>query len=70
MNSYDDASLLQDVISGNLSLESQIDALFDITKNVLDKGAFRARTVRFKLDKFIQSSNPCEKIFALKYYFS
>lgn len=65
MNSYDDASLLQDVISGNLSLESQIDALVDITKNILDKGAFRARTVRFKLDKFIQSSNPCEKIFAL-----
>ena len=65
MNSYDDASLLQDIISGTLSLDSQIEALFSITKNILDKGAFRARTVRFKLDKFIQSSNPCEKIFAL-----
>ena len=65
MNSYDDASLLQDIISGTLSLESQIEALFSITKNVLDKGAFRARTVRFKLDKFIQSSNLCDKIFAL-----
>lgn len=39
MNSYDDASLLQDIISGTLSLESQIEALFSITKNVLDKGA-------------------------------
>lgn len=65
MNSYDDASLLQDIISGTLSLESQIEALFSITKNVLDKGAFRARTVRFKLDKFIQSSNLCDKVFAL-----
>jgi len=65
LNSYDDASLLQDIISGTLSLESQIEALFSITKNVLDKGAFRARTVRFKLDKFIQSSNLCDKIFAL-----
>lgn len=65
MNSYDDAGLLQDIISGNLSLESQIEALFSITKNVLDKGAFRARTVRFKLDKFIQSPNPCDKVFAL-----
>ena len=65
MNSYDNVDLLQDIISGTLSLESQIEALFSITKNVLDKGAFRARTVRFKLDKFIQSSNPCERVFAL-----
>ena len=65
MNSYDNVDLLQDILSGTLSLESQIEALFSITKNILDKGAFRARTVRFKLDKFIQSSDPCEKVFAL-----
>ncbi len=65
MNSYDDTSLLQEIISGTLSLDSQIEALYSITKNVLDKGAFRARTIRFKLDKFIQSSNPCDKVFAL-----
>jgi len=65
LNSYDNVDLLQDILSGNLSLESQIEALFSITKNILDKGAFRARTIRFKLDKFIQSANPCEKVFAL-----
>lgn len=65
MNLNKDTNLLQDVIDGNLSAESQIEALSSITKNVLDKGAFRARTVRFKLDKYIQSSNSCEKIFAL-----
>ena len=58
-------SLLQDIISGNLPLESQVDAIFDITKNVLDKGAFRARTIRFKLEKYIQSTNICERIFAV-----
>ena len=65
MNSHDNVDVLQDILSGTLSLESQIEALFSITKNVLDKGAFKARTVRFKLDKFIQSSNPCDRIFAL-----
>ncbi len=65
MNLNKDTNLLQDVIDGNLSAESQIEALLSITKNVLDKGAFRARTVRFKLDKYIQSSNSCERIFAL-----
>lgn len=66
MNSYDDTNLLlQDIISGTLSLDSQIEALISITKNILDKGAFKARTVRFKLDKFIQSVNPCERIYGL-----
>jgi len=48
-----------------LSLESQVDAVYAITKNVLDKGAFRARTIRFKLEKFIQSSNLAERIYAI-----
>lgn len=65
MNSHDDQNLLQDVISGNLSEESQIDVLFEMTKNVLDKGAFKSRSIRFKLNKFIQSLNLCERIFAL-----
>ena len=65
MNSYEDSNILEEVISRNLSLESKIDALYGITKNVLDKGAFRARSIRFKLDKYIQSSDPCERIFAL-----
>lgn len=65
MNSYEDSNILEEVISRNLSTESKIDALYGITKNVLDKGAFRARTIRFKLDKYIQSSDPCDRIFAL-----
>lgn len=66
MNSYDDTNLLlQDIASGTLSLDLQIEALISITKNILDKGAFKARTVRFKLDKLIQSSNNCERIYAV-----
>ncbi|WP_294404983.1 Lon family ATP-dependent protease [uncultured Clostridium sp.] len=65
MNSYENSNILEELISRNLSLESKIDALYGIAKNVLDKGAFRARTIRFKLDKYIQSSDPCDRIFAL-----
>ncbi|WP_294393309.1 Lon family ATP-dependent protease [uncultured Clostridium sp.] len=65
MNSYENSNILEEVISRNLSIESKIDALYGIAKNALDKGAFRARTIRFKLDKYIQSSDPCDRIFAL-----
>ena len=65
MNSYENSNILEEVISGNLSTESKIDALYEITKNVLDKGAFRARTIRFKLDKYIKSTDLCDRIFAL-----
>ena len=62
MNSYDGSKILESFITDNLSVESQIEALFSITKNVLDKGAFRARTIRFKLDKYLKSENLCEII--------
>ena len=65
MNSYENSNILEELISSNLSIESKIDALYGITRNVLDKGAFRARSIRFKLDKYIQSSDPCERIYAL-----
>ena len=65
MNSYENSNILEEVISSNLSIESKIEALYGITKNVLDKGAFRARTIRFKLDKYIKSEDPCERIYAL-----
>ena len=65
MNSHENSNVLEELISRNLSIESKIDALYEITKNVLDKGAFRARTIRFKLDKYIQSSDLCDRIFAL-----
>ena len=65
MDSKKEANLLKDVISSNLSLESQIDAIYAITKNILDKGAFRARTIRFKLEKYIQSSSLAERLYAI-----
>lgn len=65
MNSYDDSKILEYLTTDNLSIQSQIEALFSITKNVLDKGAFRARTIRFKLDKYLKSTNLCDRIFAL-----
>ena len=34
-------------------------------KNVLDEGAIRARTVRFKLQKYVNSTDINERIYAL-----
>ena len=65
MDSKKEANLLKDVISSNLSLESQVDAIYAITKNILDKGAFRARTVRFKLERYIQSSSLVDRLYAI-----
>ncbi|AIY81414.1 ATP-dependent protease, Lon family [Clostridium botulinum] len=66
MKSNEETNLLNSIMSGNLSIEAQIDALFNVTKNILDKGAFRSRVVRFKLDKYVKSQDNCDRIFALK----
>ncbi|MDD6793989.1 MAG: Lon family ATP-dependent protease [Clostridiaceae bacterium] len=65
MNFKDEAKFLKDVLDGDLSKESQINVLFEILENVLDKGAIRARTVKFKLQKYVNSPNVCERIYAL-----
>lgn len=66
MKSNEETNLLNNIMSGNLSIEAQIDSLFNITQNILDKGAFKSRVVRFKLDKYVKSQDSCEKVFALK----
>ncbi|HBJ1648361.1 MULTISPECIES: Lon family ATP-dependent protease [Clostridium] len=66
MKSNEETNLLNSIMSGNLSIEAQIDALFNVTKNILDKGAFRSRVVRFKLDRYVKSQDNCDRVFALK----
>ncbi len=41
------------------------NVLFDILKNVLDEGAVRARTVKFKLKDYVRSTKLTERAYAL-----
>lgn len=65
MSFKDDVNFLQDILSGDLTQESQVNVLFEILENALDKGAVRARTVKYKLQKYITSPNISERIYAL-----
>ena len=62
---YEEMDFLQDVLNGVLTIEAQINVLYEIMENILDQGAIRARTVKFKLQKYIKSKNMCEKVYAL-----
>lgn len=48
-----------------IPIEVRVNALFDVLKNVLDEGAVRARTIRYKLQKYVNSSQIKERIYAL-----
>ncbi|MCR4943300.1 MAG: Lon family ATP-dependent protease [Clostridium sp.] len=65
MNDEKSMSYLQDILNQDLSVDAQVSALFGILENVLDRGAVRARTVRYKLQKYISSNNICERVYAL-----
>lgn len=65
MNFNEEIGFLQDVLKGDLTKEAQINILFEILENVLDQGAVRARTVKFKLQKYIKSTDLCKKAYAL-----
>ncbi len=65
MNNIDSMNFLQDILNEDLSIEAQVSALFGILENVLDRGAVRARTVKYKLQKYVSSTNICERVYAL-----
>lgn len=48
MNSFNEKLDFKNILDSDLPLEAKVNVLFDILKNVLDEGAIRARTVRFK----------------------
>lgn len=65
MNNLDGMNFLNDILNQDLSIDSQVSALFDILDNVLDRGAVRARTIKYKLQKYVSSTNICERVYAL-----
>lgn len=64
MKTYDETNI-ESLLDSELSLDAQANVISQILNNVLDEGAVRARTVRFKLQKFINSPNICERVYAL-----
>ncbi|ELC8443335.1 Lon family ATP-dependent protease [Clostridium perfringens] len=65
MKSIKELEVLQDVMNSELGVESQVEALKDIINNILDEGAFRARVIRFKIQNYINSSDPYERLYGL-----
>ncbi len=64
MKTYDETNI-ESLLDSGLSLDAQANVINQILNNVLDEGAVRARIVRFKLQKYINSTNICERIYAL-----
>lgn len=65
MKSVDENKVISYLMTDGLSLETQVEVLFDVATKMLDDGAMRARVVRFKLQKYVNSENVYEKLFAL-----
>jgi ATP-dependent Lon protease len=64
LKTYDETNI-ESILDSELSLDAQVNVINQILKNVLDEGAVRARTVRFKLQKYANSPNICERVYAL-----
>ncbi|WP_288222408.1 Lon family ATP-dependent protease [uncultured Clostridium sp.] len=64
MKTYDETNI-ESLLDSELSLDAQANVINQILNNVLDEGAVRARIVRFKLQKYINSPNILERIYAL-----
>jgi len=52
-------------ITDKMSLESQVKVLYEVANNVLDQGAVKARTIKYKLQKYVNSDDIYKRIYAL-----
>ena len=48
-----------------LPLDTQIDVLYEIMRNVIDESSIKAKTVKFKLQKYIKSNDMYKRLYAL-----
>lgn len=48
-----------------MPLDVKIDALYGVVQKLLDEGAIKARVVKYKLNKFINSKDAYEKLYAI-----
>lgn len=55
----------EELKSQDITMESQVEVLFEVIKNVLDEGAMKARIVKYKLQKHIHSGDIYKRIYAL-----
>ena len=53
------------IYDNNASLEVQVDVLFQIAKRLIKDGTIRSRIIKYKLQKYVDSKNIYEKLYAL-----
>ncbi|MBU3158960.1 Lon family ATP-dependent protease [Clostridium frigoris] len=64
MKLYENKSAEQ-LIKDELPLDTQIDVLYEIMRNVIDEGSIKAKTIKFKLQKHIKSEDIYRRLYAL-----
>ena len=53
------------IAKDTLPLDTQIDVLYEIMRNVIDDSSIKAKTVKFKLQKYIKSQDIYKRLYAL-----
>ena len=61
---YEDKSTEQ-LLKDELPLDTQIDVLYEIMRNVIDDGSIKSKTIKFKLQKHIKSEDIYRRLYAL-----
>lgn len=53
------------IVKDTLPLDTQIDVLYEIMRNVIDESSIKAKTIKFKLQKYIKSEDIYKRLYAL-----
>ncbi|SUY48526.1 Sporulation protease LonC [Clostridium putrefaciens] len=65
LSEIEEIEKIEEILNDKIDLESQINVSFEVLNNVLDEGAVRARTIKFKLQKHVKSDDLYKRAYAL-----
>ena len=49
----------------SMPLDVKVEALYGVMSKLLDEGSIKARVIKYKLNKYLNSTNPYEKLYAI-----
>ena len=65
VKSQNDIEIMQKEIMSAMSIDVQVNVLFEILNNVFDEGTMKARIVKYKLQKYIHSGDIYKRVYAI-----
>ncbi|NMM62058.1 ATP-dependent protease, Lon family [Clostridium sp. P21] len=56
---------IEDGVMDNISIDTQVNVLYELLNKVMDEGSIKSRTIKYKLQSYVKSRDTLKRLYAL-----